>query len=345
MERNLLPQALGWAPGTSLIGNFGTTDARFKRLPMDGSPDPYLPGPGAYSPGTYASVGKQGTLQASAAQWSWGTGAGHNMNLAGGKTPGPGAYGTEQTLVPGILTGLRRKWPGIATKSAFSTNAELPTLKQGADDNGNPAPGQYNADVSSLFTSGPAAVSGARSPFPAQARSQTGSRLQRDVDIKTGANFLSKSPAHQLPFSGFKDGPAPGDHHPTVHTIGHDHTSMLAKLSLRSDGGRGTSFDSTAARFQPEGGSASLPGPGAHTIHRWSGEVPNSRKPRMGEASVRSHAGGNCGFLSAAERFHTAPAPSAHSVVDFLAYGDCGPIGRPVHAQSALRGVAQSLTR
>ena len=62
-QRNLLPQALGWAPGTSLIGNFGTTDQRFTRLPMDGTPEPHNPGPGAYAPKTYSSVGKVGNLQ------------------------------------------------------------------------------------------------------------------------------------------------------------------------------------------------------------------------------------------------------------------------------------------
>lgn len=343
-QRNLLPQALGWAPGTSLIGNFGTTDQRFTRLPMDGTPEPHNPGPGAYAPKTYSSVGKVGNLQPSAARWSWGTGAGHVMNLASGPTPGPGAYGSEQTLVPGILTGLRRQWPGIATKSSFGTNAELPTLKRGADDNGNPGPGRYDSEASTYFTSGAAPVSGARSPYPAQARSVTGSRIQRDVDIKTGANFLSKSPAHVLPFAGQKDGPAPGDHHPTVDTIAHDYNAKMCRLRLRSDCGRETNFDSTASRFPSEEAKAKQPGPGAHTIERWSGELPNPRKPRH-ITPDQSSTGGKCGFLTSSERFTRAPEAAAQSVVDFLAYGEYGPIGQPVHAQQALRNVADSVRR
>ena len=33
-----------------LIGCFGTTDPRFKRLPFDGNPEPGVPGPGTHSP-------------------------------------------------------------------------------------------------------------------------------------------------------------------------------------------------------------------------------------------------------------------------------------------------------
>ena len=375
-----------------MIGHFGTTDARFKRMAMDGTCEPNNPGPGAYAPRTYSSVGKISQLQPTASKWTWGTGPGHNMNLGdAGRAPGPGAYGAEQHPMGGILTGLRRKWPGIATKSSFGTNAALPTLKVGADDNGNPGPGNYNAEEATLFTS--TAPSGARSPYPAQARSVTGSRLQRDVDIKRGANFVSKSPAHELPFSGQKDGPGPSEYAPTVGTVGHDFSSRMSKLGLRSgattddspaapppallsllppallapfppcspltpsllplpsvvsDGGASTSFDSTASRFSGSPGDVTgeVPGPGAHTVQRWNAELPSYRRPRKPPVS---HTGGKCGFLATSERFQMPAGAGSGagggpiSVVDFLAYGEAGPVGQPAHAQAALRNVADSL--
>ena len=337
-DRNLLPQTLGWAPGTSLIGSFGSTDTRFKRIPMDNSPEPFNPGPGAYA-SRISSLAEHAS-QASAAKWSIHGGNGHNPPVTQTRTPGPGAYGAEQHPLGGIMTGLRRKWPGIVTKSSFGSNAELPTLRKMEDD-GKPGPGKYNMEESSYFTS--AAPGGSRSPFPSQARAITGSRLQRDVDVKTGANFISKSAAHQLPFNGQKDGPGPSQYAPNFDSIDERAGSTMRGMALRSDGGACSSFHHTQARFSEsaEVSQQNLPGPGAHTVARWTGEQPSSRRPR---SLPRSQQGGNCGFLTSAERFS---GPRGHesskdAVLNYLAYGDAGPIGLPTHAQAARRSVAEA---
>lgn len=205
-QKNLLAQTLNFKPGTSLIGNFGSTDARFK--PAANLIHDY-PGPGAYMP-----LSTQ--VQSASSRWSWGTGAGHTLPPAGGPSPGPGNYGTEQHP-DGILTTLRRRWPGVASKSAFGSNEERPLNK--SDANGLPGPGKYNTDEASYFVSG---QTGARSPFVAQARARTGSRLQRDIDLKTGSVFSSKLAAHGslAPPAGAIDQPGPGSHSPVTDTIG-----------------------------------------------------------------------------------------------------------------------------
>ena len=241
------------------------------------------------------------------------------------------------------LHGLRRQWPGIATKSSFWHERRVAYAEARRRRQWQPRPWPVRQRSVHLLHVRCGAGLGRPLAYPAQARSVTGSRIQRDVDIKTGANFLSKSPAHVLPFAGQKDGPAPGDHHPTVDTIAHDYNAKMCRLRLRSDCGRETNFDSTASRFPSEEAKAKQPGPGAHTIERWSGELPNPRKPRH-ITPDQSSTGGKCGFLTSSERFTRAPE-AAQSVVDFLAYGEYGPIGQPVHAQQALRNVADSVRR
>ena len=151
LQKNLLAQQLNFSPGTSLAGSFGTTDSRFKLEPSGGD----SPGPGSYQP-------LQRQVYTSAARWSWGTGAGHDVRHApDGRTPGPGAYGTEQHPC-GILTSLRRQWPGIASKSAFGSNAERPLAKSTVSDV--PGPGMYNTEEAGYFVSGVGST-GARSPF------------------------------------------------------------------------------------------------------------------------------------------------------------------------------------
>lgn len=358
-KRNLVPQSLGFHPGTSLIGNFGSTERRFRESP-NVLP---VPGPGAYQPRNAAcSV---------APTWSWGTSAGHVNAAAEGaaEAPGPGTYGEEQHPCGDLLTGLRRQWPGIAAKSSFGSNAPLPTVAK-TTGSGVPGPGQYNPDESSYFLSGPGA-GGARSPFIADARARTGSRL-RDNDIKMGAVFSSSVPAHLIPgvdgVSG-SDRPGPGAHSPFGGTIDAASTSQRRAMALRADGGYSHSFGTTAARFRAEGGpsgtiSPNL-GPGTHTISRWSGEKPSMRRPRHGEAaSTTGHvgdgagpqgraAGGaarSCGFLSSTERFaplasSASSATDADAVVRFLAAESSGPIGQPLSQQAAMRAVRSGIAR
>ena len=67
-NKNLLAQQLNFHPGTSLIGNFGSTDTRFKP-PTTG----LTPGPGSYAPNL-------SEVQASAPQWT-------SLSLATRRTP------------------------------------------------------------------------------------------------------------------------------------------------------------------------------------------------------------------------------------------------------------------
>ena len=338
LQKNLLAQQLNFSPGTSLAGSFGTTDSRFKLEPSGGD----SPGPGSYQP-------LQRQVYTSAARWSWGTGAGHDVQHApGGRTPGPGAYGTQQHPC-GILTSLRRQWPGIASKSAFGSNAERPLGKTTVSDV--PGPGMYNTEEAGYFVSGVGST-GARSPFLAQARARTGSRLQRDMDLKLGAVFSSRLPAHKMADNGSgaatdapRDYPGPGAHFPVTDTIAARHERQLRQLHLRSDGGVRTSFDTTASRFEQAAGSAPEPhnpGPGAHFVSRWSGDQPTTRRPQPRQAPTMSSAG-KCAFLSSTDRFASEGrrACSSNAVVQYLAEGPQR-IGQPTHAQRAIGQVRAS---
>ena len=334
--KNLLPQSLNFKPGTSLIGNFGSTDDRFKPLPGDQVACDY-PGPAAYMP-----IATQ--VQTRGAQWTWGTGVGHALASGSQVGPGPGAYGAEQHPM-GILTTLRRQWPGIASKSAFGSNEERPLAKAGTSGS-TPGPGQYDVEEASYFTSGEGKGSAARSPFLAAARARTGSRLQRDADLKVGSVFASRLPAHQMPGSGppgaavtsaveseIAARPGPGSHSPQTNTIGERHARQRRQLLLRSDSGTGTSFDTTAERFRDRDNEPEFanPGPGSHDVARWSGEQPSQRRP--------PHAAQPLGFLSSSERWNAGSRRDLHrhAVLAYLADGSAGQIGVPTHAQSAIQ--------
>lgn len=347
-SRNLLPQALNFKPGTSLIGNFGSTDTRFKH-----SASALIPGPGAYHNSLIHTSFGTASKSASTLQSTWGTGAGHQLAQVSAATPGPGAYGDDQHPCGGILTGIRRKWPGIPAKSAFSSNAatgrETDRPVPGAD---MPGPGQYNVEDSSYFRT--SAPGGARSPFLAAARQRTGSRLQRDMDAKVGAVFSSRLPSHKLPDNDSgaatdlpRDGPGPSEYAQVSNTIGARFDAQMRQLALRSDGGAFTSFQHTSSRFPEDGASAVAsemghPGPGAHSVRRWTGEKPDPRRPRH-EALHTS--AGRCGFLSSSERFDLSGQNRSmpDAVVRFLASGSSGPVGQPTHAQDAMRRVAASV--
>ena len=340
--RNLLPQRLGFSPGTSLIGNFGSTEAKFTRVPLDGAIEPDNPGPGTYNPKAAALGHTQ--VYPDSSRYSWGTAAGHNLQLsAEASFPGPGTYGEQEHPCGDILTGLQRQWPGIHM-SGFGTNASLPTLKA-TTDSGVPGPGTYEAEESSRFVT--SYSGGFRSPYVGAARHTLGSRLQRDLDAKTAAVFASRLPAHRLPVPGDEtgaaisnpqDGPGPPHYSPVVGTMAAHSAAAHSKMMLRSDLGRGTSFDTTAVRkfSGPPTDQLESPGPGAHTIVRYSGEQPTVRRPR----SLAPHTtAARSGFLSSTERFGATAreASDPNDVMQFLAGGHLGPIGRPEHHQIAMR--------
>ena len=121
--------------------------------------------------------------------------------------------------------------------------------------------------------------------------------------------------------------------------------AQLRQLHLRSDGGVRTSFDTTASRFEQAAGSAPEPhnpGPGAHSVSRWSGEQPTTRRPQPRQAPTISSAG-KCAFLSSADRFagEGRRACSSDAVVHYLAEGPQR-IGQPTHAQRAIGQVRGS---
>ena len=340
-QRNLLPQDLGFSPGTSLIGNFGSTAARFQRIPMDGAPESHIPGPGAYNPPPI------GIHKEARREKSWGTDLGHKLELAaGGLTPGPGTYGDEQQPSGGMLTDLRRSWPGVASMSSFGTNAALPSLKAPPQSD-EPGPGQYDVINTAHFLS---RSHSAFSPYLSAARSETGSRLRRDMDAKRSASFASTRPAHKLPAPGDEtgaaisstfEGPAPNAYLPSDHTIAHHMAKGRMHLSLRPDYGVGSPFATSNPRFRPMGDQCvaelGLPGPGAHTLKRFDGEKPSNRRPRSDTPTTRAP------FLVNAARFGSGKAASdPDAILDCLAYGPMGAVGRPLHAQQAGARVAKA---
>lgn len=323
-----------------MIGSFGSTDTRFKARANDA-----LPGPGAYNSDKYnKALNTKSQLNSNSTEWSWGTGPGHKLLLAGGAdNPGPGAYGTTQNLDGDILTDLRRKWPGITTVSGFGSNASTGRGGRLAKSDA-PGPGQYSAEESTYFLSN--APMGTQTPFVAQARTKTGSRLQRDVDIKVGAVFASKRPAHILSFdeSGSatitpKEGPSPLDTAVQSHTLHAHHQARMARLSLRSDAGTRMSFDSTDSRFKEKGGGSESAGPGAPiSADRFGYDGKTLSYRRIRHAPPGSSAA-KAGFNVSAERFKPLTNKAPEDVLKYLASSSAGPIGQPVHTQNVLAQV------
>ena len=287
-SKNLLAQTLNFTPGTSLVGNFGSTDERFRPNPVACCDWP--------APDAYEAASALDAISRSPPLFSMGPyqrrikhGGGTSHQLANRPelhqaTPGPGAYGLEQTLNSN-LTELRRRWPGIASKSAFGSNGKREPFPTGDVP---PGPGAYHAVEASYFVSGAGRPNvGARCPFLAQARTVTGSRLQRDIDLKVGAVFASRTErgpkppvdsqaaaASDIP----RDSPGPGAHSPLEDTIGQRHERATRRLELRSDRGERHHFGSTATRFSEAGMSA--PAPGAHDVRRWDGSLHTCRRAR-----------------------------------------------------------------
>ena len=334
MAKNLLPQSLGMKPGTSLIGQFGSTEMRFRPPPTNENPGPGAYGAGGRGPSTRLVLSSE--LKGG---WAPGTALGHVLDL-GMPGPGPGAHGTEQHW-DSLVTEQRKRWPGIPSKSSFLANSVRECNKP-TPINPDPGPGAYNQDNTYHFTS---KATGARSPFLAQARAASGSRLLRDMDMKEMAIFSSKSAAHKMPDNNSgaaidapRDFPGPGAHTPAFDTVAVRYDKQMRNVLMRSDGGLHTSFHSTAERFKEKEGAAELPGPGAHTIGRWNAEIPANRRPRPAPSVANGSA-----FLSSDDRFRQKKEHlHTDAVVQFLAYGP-EPPGQPTNAQFAMQRVASEV--
>ena len=174
-----LAQDYGFAPGQSLIGQFGTTTLRFSEGNTKSVREQDGPGPGAYHPSNSSCLNLKGCIP--------GFGSDARVHSIAGQqvTPGPGTYGVEMQPDGGFVRELRQRWAGEAGASAFGTNAgSVNTVGSGAYEE--PGPGSYNIAESSYFSS---KTSGARSPFAGEARARLGSKLKRISDHKQSAAF------------------------------------------------------------------------------------------------------------------------------------------------------------
>ena len=88
MAKNLLPQSLGMKPGTSLIGQFGSTEMRFRPLPTNENPGPGAYGAGGRGPSTRLVLSSE--LKGG---WAPGTALGHVLDLG---------HRTGRLLQPGV---------------------------------------------------------------------------------------------------------------------------------------------------------------------------------------------------------------------------------------------------
>ena len=323
--RNLLPQHLGYEPGTSLIGSFLSTEKRFRHLPLDGKPEPFNPGPGAYpvrSPGPSGPTYRCGREVRGARD-------------APQRTPGVGAYETYSESR--MLDETQSRWPGEPSASAFSANAARKFELVGCADS--PGPGRYRHVESSLFSSR-SGVS-ATSPYTGEARWTVGSKLGRAVDTAPSSSFVSRVPAHGAwvhpsgaATAAYPTFPGPGEYAPPPP---------------REPSSTDAAFVSSESRFQTVRGQVvperHNPGPGAHTVKRWDGQLPPQRRPRSLRPEQR-----DTGFLCRSVRMASAEGAAGSSptdtqvgeaVVAYLATGPLGPAGSGryrVAAAGAQRG-------
>ena len=343
--RNVLPQSLGYSPGTYLIGNFGSTEPRFRTIPLDKSPEPLNPGPAHY--GRELPLEKQQRFKVTP-KYSWGKSPAHaRVELP--QNPGPGAHETYKESA--TLDELQKRWPGVPSASAFSANAARPDACHGRDAS-EPGPGQYESVSASFFVS---SASGARSPFIAEARRGTGSRLRRAVDTTPSAQFLSRTPARRIfahPGGASTGGavepnvPGPGAYtpgggfdEPPPRERSLDEVARLANLRA---------FDGSEPRFGRLAGEPTPtpenPGPGAHSVQRWDGVKVSTRRPRLAPGardtgfnsrSVRQPMGGTA---------RPSDTEVGLAVVDYLANGPLGPPGSGAHKVLAAMVVPRSST-
>lgn len=335
MPRNVLPQQYGFKPGTSMVGSFGVTERRFRPVPYDGAVEPDNPSPADYSPRGATASGAQG--------YSWGTSRRRPPSVGGAFTPGPGAY---DPTAGGMLLEVQQSWAGRPDASSFGSNQTRSFGSLASEDE--PGPASYNATFSTHFVSG--SGTGARSPYASAARSATGSRVPRSVDVAPSAVFASSSPAQMaLPSSGAAtplrhDTPSPGAYTPLV---GFARLALLEACAKHENYSTGRCFGTSAPRFQPLPLSKTTdpdnPGPGAHDTQRWAGAPPTARRPRVGLGR-----GGAAFDSSDAHRFGEGEAErtqrlaggldtaTGRSVVHMLAHGSMGPVGSKISRQAAV---------
>ena len=328
-----------------MIGSFGSTDTRFK------GPKDALPGPGACPSHVWnkaLNVNSRGPHRNSQ-QWTWGTGAGHNLILAGGESPGPGAYGSGQNLDGDILTD--------SPKAAWHLH-----------------PLRLWVECTNRARQQPCALRnrGARTG-PVQCGGEHILPIERahghaDALRRAGAHHDRCAPparcGHQGKLGLCLEAPSA---HPVVRLVGcgDEHAARRAEparyaLVDQHDRLRAPRTDGAPLPAQrrwhthlirldcaalPESNATSAVslGPGAHTVSRWTGETPNARRIRHappGSSAAKT------GFLVSAERFappgDRGQRGAGDTVMQYLASSSAGPVGQPVHAQSALAQVTRA---
>lgn len=312
MIRNLLPQQLGYSPGTSLIGNFGSTQPRFQS--MQASTDHESPGPGHYNL-------SRSMKQPSPPRWDGLAGRQDDLFL-GPDTPGPGAHALYAES--GLLNDARRRWPGRPSASGFSANAVRPclSLTKSKDVVG---PGSYEVAASSLFTS---QSRHSLSPRTAEARMQTGNRIARSMDNSLNAVFATKSAAHIIcahPIAA-KTGieadpkqPGPGQYDP--------YPPQRRAPAYGRQLGSGCGFETSVTRFSRAIGEPEPlphdPGPGAYHTRRWDGRISSKRRP---VAALRDEVAFGTRY-SPPTCSKVTDSEIGQAVVDYLARGAYGPPG------------------
>ena len=178
----------GWKPGTYSVGNFGSTEPRFR--PVVGTVDDTQSKP---SPATYwpsADVGHR-----SAPRWSWASdvarpSAREVAHLRPGIDPTLGGPGCVEEHHPGgdLMEHLRRKQNHRDDATAFGTSAAQ--RAQTAPGTSSPGPAAYDVADSAMLTYSRGTLARAN-----EARARVGSRLLRSIDGKESAVFCGRAKA------------------------------------------------------------------------------------------------------------------------------------------------------
>jgi hypothetical protein len=353
MPVTLLPQHLGYKPGTSLVGSFSVLAPRF---PVKAQ-DRLLPGPADYSPqdlgagpSAHSPRGPRPAFLTSEPR--------QKITLPS-TTPGPGAV---DEVVPGgdIATRMQRRWAGVPQRN-FGVAKR--SMHQSLGDG--PGPGTYDRETSERFMS---RCGAARSPYLADARAAAGSTISRSCDSNASAVFVpaSHGATRYASRAGFADragrptavsppsapGPSPGPGHYEQATV----VTRAREQHERADALRshGSAFASSERRFQlrpSPGGTLNAhagegPSPAAYRPPRYSGLKPSQRRPRSETGA---------GFISSAPRtmsaggvnIHRAPLarpPSPRQLAAFLASSDTVPVGTQRHRQAVVSLLQQELS-
>ena len=362
----------GWKPGTYSVGNFGSTEPRFR--PVVGTVDDTQSKP---SPATYwpsADVGHR-----SAPQWSWASdvarpSAREVAHLRPGIDPTLGGPGCVEEHHPGgdLVEHLRRKQNHRDDATAFGTSAAQ--RAQTAPGTTGPGPAAYDVADSAMLTYSRGTLARAN-----EARARVGSRLLRSIDGKESAVFCGRAKAAAV------RRPTPG---PDAYTL----PSTIRAGGPDPRAKRAAPFATTGARsaFDAAKAATASPGPGAHRLRRWPPPppaqavagtflssalreapsplvAPTGHRSSPGPGRYATHLLGTVGTpsyckrlphrsnderraaLAAKQRAHAATAdglqparaplgymPRPDDLVDYLAYGGTAAVGTAVGQQRLL---------